>query len=144
MGDIQAPVWAAAPGLLAMLWDGLPAVDPDWVHSCGFPWHTHREGPQSRGRTKGGRSWNPSGLRDPCPAACLLSHFSCAAPWTVAPQTPLSMEILQAGVGCHALLQGIFLTQGSNPRLMSPELASGLFTTSTTWEAPPCSHRDQI
>ena len=22
-----------------------------------------------------------------------------------------------AGVGCHALLQGIFLTQGSNPRL---------------------------
>ena len=23
------------------------------------------------------------------------------------------------GVGCHALLQGIFLTQGSNPRLLS-------------------------
>ena len=36
------------------------------------------------------------------------------------------------GVGCHALLQGIFPTQGSNLSLMSPALAGGLFTTSTT------------
>ena len=36
----------------------------------------------------------------------------------------------------HALLQGIFLTQGSNSRLFrSPALAGGFFTTSTTWEA---------
>ena len=38
----------------------------------------------------------------------------------------------------HVLLQGIFLTQGSNPRLLSlasPALAGGFFTTSTTWEA---------
>ena len=54
------------------------------------------------------------------------------------------MEILQAGVGCHALLQGIFPTQESDPRLMFPELAGGLFTTSAIWEAPPCSHQDQI
>ena len=32
------------------------------------------------------------------------------------------------GVGCHFLLQGLFLTQGSN---LSPSLAGGLFTTST-------------
>ena len=39
-------------------------------------------------------------------------------------------------VGCHALLQGVFLTQGLGPRLFkSPVLASGFFTTSTTWEA---------
>ena len=41
-------------------------------------------------------------------------------PWTVACQAPLSMGILQAkntGVGCHALLQGIFPTQGLNPGL---------------------------
>ena len=41
-------------------------------------------------------------------------------------------------VGCHALLQKIFLTQGSNLRLlsfMSPALAGGFFITSTTWEA---------
>ena len=36
------------------------------------------------------------------------------------------------GVGCHSLLQGIFLSQGLNP-LMSPALAGGLFTTSATW-----------
>ena len=42
------------------------------------------------------------------------------------------------GVGCHALLQGIFLTQGSNlclSPLTWPELAGGFFTTSTTWLA---------
>ena len=39
------------------------------------------------------------------------------------------------GVGCHALLQGIYLTQGSNPHLMSPAGAGGFFTTSATWEA---------
>ena len=33
------------------------------------------------------------------------------------------------GVDCHVLLQGIFLTQGSNPRLMSPELADSFFTS---------------
>ena len=35
-------------------------------------------------------------------------------------------------MGCHCLLQGIFLTQVSNPSLMSPALAGGLFTTSAT------------
>ena len=40
------------------------------------------------------------------------------------------------GVGCHALLQGIFPTQGMNLCLfLSPALAVGFFTTSATWEA---------
>ena len=34
-------------------------------------------------------------------------------------------------MGCHALLQGIFPTQGSN----LPALAGGFFTTGATWEA---------
>jgi len=41
--------------------------------------------------------------------------------------------------GLHALLQGIFTTQGSNTHLlslMSPALAGGFFTTSTTSEVP--------
>ena len=39
-------------------------------------------------------------------------------------------------VGCHALLQEIFPTQGLNPEsLMSPTLAGGFFTTSSIWEA---------
>ena len=36
-----------------------------------------------------------------------------------------------AGIGCHALLQGIFLTQGSDLCLLSPALAGKFFTTST-------------
>ena len=41
----------------------------------------------------------------------------CETPWTVVHQAPLSRGILQARkrVGCHALLQGILPTQGSNP-----------------------------
>ena len=40
-------------------------------------------------------------------------------PWTVAHQAPRSMGFsgMNTGVGCHFLLQGIFLTQGSNPGL---------------------------
>ena len=42
------------------------------------------------------------------------------------------------GVGCHALLQGIFPTEGLNPRpFTSPVLVGGCFTTSTTWGALP-------
>jgi len=39
------------------------------------------------------------------------------------------------GVGCHSLLQGIFLTQGLNPGL---SLAGRFFTIWTTREAPLC------
>ena len=39
------------------------------------------------------------------------------------------------GVGCHALLQLIFVIQESNPSFLSPALAGGFFTTSATWEA---------
>ena len=39
-------------------------------------------------------------------------------------------------MGCHALLLGIFPTQGSNPCLLHlPALAGRFFTTITTWEA---------
>ena len=40
------------------------------------------------------------------------------------------------GVGCHALLQGIFPNPGIElESLTSPALAGGFFTTSATWEA---------
>ena len=42
-------------------------------------------------------------------------------------------------VGCHALLQGIFPTQGQKPEILWTcllnLLAGGFFTTSATWEA---------
>ena len=43
-----------------------------------------------------------------------------ATPWGVACQASLSMEFSSknTGVGCHALLQGIFLTQGLNLGLL--------------------------
>ena len=39
------------------------------------------------------------------------------------------------GMGCHALLQRIFPTQGSDPHL-SPALVGGFFITSSSWEVP--------
>ena len=55
---------------------------------------------------------------------CALSHFSHVqcfdTPWPVAPQAPLSMGFSRQEhwSGCHALLQGIFPTQGLNLRLI--------------------------
>ena len=52
---------------------------------------------------------------------------------------------MNIGVGCPALLQGIFLTQGSNLHpLTSPALTDGFFTTSTTWEALSEVHQPVI
>ena len=55
----------------------------------------------------------------------MLSRFSrirlFVTPWTIARQAPLSWDSpgKSPGVGCHALLQGMFLTQGSNRNLWS-------------------------
>ena len=68
----------------------------------------------------------------------LQSCLTLAAPWTIARQAPLSMKFSgkNTGVGCRALLQEIFLTQGSKLCLLYlPALAGGFFTSSTTWEA---------
>ena len=44
-----------------------------------------------------------------------------ATPWTVAarPLCPWDSAGRSSGVGCHAFLQGTFLTQGLNPRLLN-------------------------
>ena len=50
-------------------------------------------------------------------------------PETVACQSPLSMGFSPSmGVGCHFLLQGIFLTQGWNPRLLHWQMDSLLLS----------------
>ena len=66
-----------------------------------------------------------------CPT--LLNPWNCSPPGSsVHGDTPGK----NTGVGCRALLQGIFPTQGSNLCLLtSPVLAGRFFTTSTTWEA---------
>ena len=60
-----------------------------------------------------------------CELSPVLSHFSrvwlFATPWTVARQAPLSMGFFRQeyAVDCHFLLQGTFLTQGSNLGLLN-------------------------
>ena len=52
---------------------------------------------------------------------CVLNCvWLLATPWTVALRVPLSMEFSRQEYWneCHFLLQGIFLTQGSNPHLL--------------------------
>ena len=54
-----------------------------------------------------------------CVHTCVLSPVRLfATPWTVACQTSLSMDFSRQGGGCHFLLQGIFLMQGSNLHLL--------------------------
>ena len=55
----------------------------------------------------------------------VLSRLSrvqlCVTPWTIVLQAPLSMGFSPGKnirVGCHSLLQGVFSTQGPNPRLL--------------------------
>ena len=66
--------------------------------------------------------WQPQGFQGGTVPCC--AQFSCVwlftTLWTVAHQTPLSRDSpgKKTGEGCHALLQGIFLTQGSNPYLL--------------------------
>ena len=58
-----------------------------------------------------------NGIERSCGHAQLLSHVRlCTTLWTVAHQAPLSMGFSRqdSGVGCHFVLQGIFLTQGLN------------------------------
>ena len=70
------------------------------------------------------------------PSICCLC--ACSVPVTPRLLCPWHFPEKNTGVGCHALLQGIFLTQGSKLQplsLRSPALVGGLFTTSTTWVA---------
>ena len=58
-------------------------------------------------------------------------------PWAATILYPCDSPGKNTGVGCHALLQEIFLTQGSNLSLFtSPALVDRFFTTSAVWEAP--------
>ena len=74
---------------------------------------------------------------------CMLSCFNrvqlYATLWTAAYQAPLSMGFSRQEYWSEleVLLQGIFLTWGSNRSLfMSTALAGRFFTSIATWEAP--------
>ena len=71
-----------------------------------------------------------------CPTLC--NPMDCSAPGSSI------CGILQAkntGVGCHFLLQGIFLTWGSNPRLL---IARGFFTAEPQGKPPSITQRAAV
>ena len=68
--------------------------------------------------------WKHHGkLLQSCPSLCDSEPTRLHYPWDSPGKN--------TGVGCHALLQVVFSTQGSNLSLLSPALAGGFFTTST-------------
>ena len=101
------------------------------------------EGKRTTQKDRNGSACNPgpphSLLTAPLPSAlacvcvCVCAHVcvcACAqslsgvsffeTPWSVARQAPLPWDFSgkNTGAGCHFLLQGIFLTRGSNPHLL--------------------------
>ena len=76
--------------------------------------------------------------------ALICMHFICMLScvqffeilWSVAHQTPMFMGFSDKniGVGCRFLLWGIFLTQGSNSRLLHVLYWQVYFLQLTTWE----------
>ena len=92
-----------------------------------FPGPASKRGSQRDGiKDEGLESWEKVCV------FCVLVAQSChlfEILWTGAHQTPLSMEFpgKNTWVGCHAFLQGIFLTQGSNPGILHWQVDSLLF-----------------
>ena len=58
----------------------------------------------------------------------LLQFCLFATPWTVVHQAPQDFPSKNTGVDCNTLLQGIFPTQGSNPRLLNLQADSLLLS----------------
>ena len=82
-----------------------------------------------------------AGLVSARSAAAAKSLRSCATPGDFMDLSPPGSSVHEdsldknTGVGCPALLQGIFPDPGIKPAsLMSPVLAGRFFTTSATWE----------
>ena len=71
------------------------------------------------------RSAAPDSLRPP-----VLQPARLLCPWDFSEKN--------IGVGCHILLQGIFPTQGWNPRLLSPALQAGSLPPSGDGSANLC------
>ena len=99
-------------------------------------------------------SWGSLSLRGIISSAIIFLQFSWLSLESAKRRSCNSMDhsplgssvhgVLQAkntGVGCHALLQGIFPTQGSNPYLFKfPALGGRFFTTNATCKALKMSY----
>ena len=82
-------------------------------------------------------------LSSPSPTAISLSQHQDLFHWVSSSHQVVKVWLLcpwdslgkNTGVDCHAVLQGIFPTQGSNPHVLSPTMAGRFFTISSSWEA---------
>ena len=119
----------------------LPALQETWVQFLGLedplekemaihsstlawkiPWAEPPDRLQATGSQRVGHDWVTS-LHFCCNRLCCFSVAKLCltvTPCTAAHQAPLNLGIpgKDSGVGCHALLQGIFPTQGLNPGLL--------------------------
>ena len=97
-------------------------------------------------------SWHGSSFNSGCILAtsylchmCVLGRFShvrlFATPWTVAHLCPWDSPGKNTGMGCHALFQGIFLTQGLNLFLL--QLLHCRWTVEPQREAHLCPSQSQ-
>ena len=107
---------------------------------CDFPCTTYRT--LQVEKRKNVAVISRAGMSTPAYPACVRSCFSHV--WlfvtlcTVDPQASLFMgfsgQEYWSGSPCPP--QGIFLTQGSSPHLVTSPALAGFFTTSAAWEAP--------
>ena len=70
-------------------------------------------------------------------ASFVFNYLQLCGQWSTRLLYPWDFPGKNIGVGCHTLLQGIFLTQRLNLCLLH---CNKFFTISTTWEAYICTH----
>ena len=108
--------WVSSPGFPK----GSPYHDPCPHPLPPTPLHPHPQAGLVRARMP-----SPFSRVQLFATLCTVAPARLLCPWDSLGKT--------IGVSCHALLQGIFQTQGSNlPSLKSPALAGRFFTTSIT------------
>ena len=116
--------WAPLKELLETLWgpktlcEGLthPGSKGDQIRNFPISSENRQAPPPPRATLQWGCPCQPSPLKGGVHAVMSDS----ATPWIEVDQVPLSMGFSgkNTGVSCHFLLQGIFPTQESNPRLL--------------------------
>ena len=120
---------AAGPGGCRAFMDSISRLSTRWSkrsRSWGemVPLTSERSENWRPGQAKhsaGSSTGRHDGPLPPQMQACVLSRFSHVrlnGLWPTRLLCPWDSPGMNTGVGCHALLQGIFSTQGSNPHLL--------------------------
>ena len=108
------------------IWCWLSWTGQDWVGKLSGGWVKAEDAPKEFWALLRFREEAASLLIPRSHVKPAFSVMADCAPWAVALQAPLSTGFFRknTGVGCHFLLQGIFLTQRSNPCLLHWHVSS--------------------